>query len=144
MHGVSSHLRRQRYVALKVCAADADSQHELKIFNRLPHDASNVVRLLDSFSLQGPNGFHTILVQNVLGQPTTLMRSPTRSGHRVLCQQLTLHRHGIHPQMEDISILEFPVSGVRCPDSDILGNYWFFLAVHQLSNEMGSYVHLFT
>ena len=100
MHDVSSHLRRQRYVALKVCAADADSQHELKIFNHLPHDALNVVRLFDSFSLQGPNGLHTILVHDVLGQPTTLMRSPTRSGHRVLCQQLaqgvaTLHRHGI-------------------------------------------------
>ena len=101
MCDVSSHLRRQRYVALKVCAADADSQHELEIFNHLPHNASqNVVRLLDSFSLQGPNGFHTILVHDVLGQPTTLMRSPARSAYRVLCQQLaqgvaTLHRHGI-------------------------------------------------
>jgi serine/threonine-protein kinase SRPK3 len=98
---ISSHLRRQRYVALKVCAADADSQHELNIFSHLFHDDSrNVLRLLDSFSLQGPNGLHTILVHDVLGQPTTVMRSPALSGHRVLCHQLAqglaaLHRHDI-------------------------------------------------
>ena len=98
---ISSHLLRKRYVALKVCAADADSQHELNIFSHLPHDDSrNVLRLLDSFSLQGPNGLHAILVHDVLGQPTTVMRSPAQSGHRVLCYQLaqglsSLHRHGI-------------------------------------------------
>jgi len=33
-------------------------------------------------------------------------------------------------KLGDISILEFPVSGVWCPDSDMLGNYRFFLAAH--------------
>jgi hypothetical protein len=28
--------------------------------------------------------------------------------------------------LEDISILEFPVSGVRCPESDIFGKLGFF------------------
>jgi len=92
---ILSHLRRQRYVALKVCAADADSEHELKIFNHLPHDESrNVLQLLDSFSLQGPNGLHTILVHDVLGQPTTAMRSA--QGGRVLSRQLAQGLAALH------------------------------------------------
>ncbi|KIM38570.1 hypothetical protein M413DRAFT_75846, partial [Hebeloma cylindrosporum] len=56
--------------------------------------------LLDSFSVQGPNGTHTIFVQDLVGTPTALMRSLTRNAHRVLCHQLAqgladLHRNGI-------------------------------------------------
>lgn len=95
------HLPSRRYVALKVCAANADSQHELKIFHHLPRDGlHNVIRLLDSFSVQGPNGVHAILVQDVVGQPTAPMRSLTRSASRVISRQLAqgladLHRHGV-------------------------------------------------
>jgi len=79
--------------------ADVNSQNEVEIFTRIP-ELQNVLQLLDSFSIPGPNGIHTILVHEVLGSPTPLMRSPTRSGNRVLCRQLAqgladLHRHGI-------------------------------------------------
>ncbi|KIM47136.1 hypothetical protein M413DRAFT_23398 [Hebeloma cylindrosporum] len=76
------HLPSQRYVALKVCAANADSEHELKIFRHIPHDDSpHVIQLLDSFSVQGPNGSHAIFVHDVVGKPTALMRSLTRNFH---------------------------------------------------------------
>ena len=96
---IPRYLRRQQYVALKICIADANSQNDLKIFSQLP-ESRNVLQLLDSFSIQGPNGLHTVLVHDVLGSPTTLMRSPTRSGHRGLCLQIAqgladLHRHGM-------------------------------------------------
>jgi serine/threonine-protein kinase SRPK3 len=61
---------RHRYVALKICVAHADPKHELEIFNRLlrtPPAPPNVLQLQDHFSLQGPNGVHTVLVLNVLG-----------------------------------------------------------------------------
>ncbi|KAF8972136.1 hypothetical protein BDZ97DRAFT_1913376 [Flammula alnicola] len=55
-----------RYVALKICVADADPSHELAVHARLPCTHQNyqnyVIQLLDSFSLQGPNGTHVVLV----------------------------------------------------------------------------------
>ncbi len=54
-----STFHNERYVALKICIADADPNHKLEIFNKLsrtPPVPLNVLQLLDHFSLQGPNG----------------------------------------------------------------------------------------
>jgi len=86
---------------LTVYIADVNSQTELKIFSQLPlYESRNVLQLLDNFSVRGPNGLHTILVHDVLGRPTTVMRSPARSGHKVLCRHIAqglaaLHSHGV-------------------------------------------------
>ncbi|KAJ3513710.1 hypothetical protein NLJ89_g2791 [Agrocybe chaxingu] len=86
------HEPSQRYVALKICAADADSGHELDIFSRLSHHESkapNVVQLRDSFSIQGPNGLHAVLVQDVLGSLLSVVRSLSGPKHaRSLCRQI--------------------------------------------------------
>ncbi|CAA7261710.1 unnamed protein product [Cyclocybe aegerita] len=86
------HEPSQRYVALKICAADADSGHELDIFSRLSHHESkapNVVQLCDSFSIQGPNGLHAVLVQDVLGSLLSVVRSLSGPKHaRSLCRQI--------------------------------------------------------
>ena len=97
----SGHSRR--YVALKICAADADPTHELNIFSRVSsHESTpNVLQLRDSFYLQGPNGVHTVLVHDVLGSLLTVVRSPSGYKHaRTLCHQIAcglaaLHRRGI-------------------------------------------------
>jgi len=96
----------RRYVALKICIADADPNYELEIFNKLsatPPVPPNVVQLLDNFSLQGPNGLHTILVLNVLGNFMDFVRPPNGPGRkhvRILCRDIAvglaaLHRQGI-------------------------------------------------
>ncbi|EKM57592.1 uncharacterized protein PHACADRAFT_170828 [Phanerochaete carnosa HHB-10118-sp] len=91
-----------RYVALKICAARADPQHELDVFARLPTDESpNVVQLLDGFTLQGPNGRHAVLVHNVLGSLKDAVCLPAgRKQVKNLCRQIAdglaiIHRHGI-------------------------------------------------
>lgn len=93
---------RPCYVAIKICAADAEARPECEIFKRFPQDeARNVVRLLDNFALKGPNGTHTVLVFNVLGSLMEVLRSP--EGYKQakeICRQVVqgvaaLHRHGI-------------------------------------------------
>ncbi len=94
----------QRYVALKICIADADPNHELEIFNKLsrtPPVPPNVLQLLDHFSLQGPNGMHTILVQNVLGSLLDFVRPPNGPGRkhlRILCRDITVGLAALHHQ----------------------------------------------
>jgi len=96
----------QHYVALKICTADADPEHELNIFRRFSQHESkapapNVLQLRDNFALQGPNGVHTVLVNDVLGSLLSVVRSTSGHKHaRTLCHQITcglaaLHRHGI-------------------------------------------------
>ncbi|CAL1714101.1 unnamed protein product [Somion occarium] len=93
----------QRYVALKVCVADADPSHELSIFSRIPQgeETQDILRLRDSFSLKGPNGVHMVLVHDVLGSLLSVVRSPVGQKQvRMLCRQIAcglaaLHRHGI-------------------------------------------------
>ncbi|KAG6844383.1 hypothetical protein H0H87_007287 [Tephrocybe sp. NHM501043] len=92
----------QHYVAVKICVADAPPQLELDIFDKLPREKTpNVVQLLDSFSLAGPNGIHTVLVHDVLGSVTSIIGSPRGPKHaREICRQIahglaTLHRHGV-------------------------------------------------
>ncbi|KZT03713.1 kinase-like protein [Laetiporus sulphureus 93-53] len=97
------HAPSQRYVALKICAAEADSRHELDTYNRIPagDEMQNVLRLRYSFSLQGPNGVHTVLVHDVLGNLLDAVNAPGGRKHaRMLCRQIAcgltaLHRHGI-------------------------------------------------
>ncbi|EPT02379.1 hypothetical protein FOMPIDRAFT_1022938 [Fomitopsis schrenkii] len=89
-----------RFVALKICVADADAQHELNIHRRLPPAQDrHVLRLLDEFSVHGPNGDHVVLVHDVLGSPADLT-DLVQNQVRQLCKQIVqgvafLHRHGI-------------------------------------------------
>lgn len=93
---------RKRYVALKVCVADADPQHELEIYSRLPRaEGRHVVELLDSFSLQGPNGVHAVRVHSILSNLSEAIHSfhGARQVKRI-CRQLVegvafMHRHGV-------------------------------------------------
>ncbi len=95
---------RRQYVALKICVADSDPKHELEIFDRVsrtPPVPPNVLQLLDHFSLQGPNGMHTVLVLNVLGSLLSVVRSPNRLGRnhvRKLCRQITIGLAALHHQ----------------------------------------------
>ena len=82
--------------------AHADPKHELEIFTRLS-GLPNVLQLQDHFSLQGPNGVHTVLVSNVLGNLRSVIRlskGPRHNLVRKLCHDITfglaaLHRQGI-------------------------------------------------
>ncbi|KAH9919043.1 kinase-like domain-containing protein [Fomitopsis serialis] len=91
---------RPKFVALKICVADADSQHELNIHSRLPPAQDrHVLQLLDDFSVHGPNGAHVVLVHDVLGSPADLT-DLVQNQVRQLCKQLVqgvafLHSHGI-------------------------------------------------
>ncbi|EKM59369.1 uncharacterized protein PHACADRAFT_205571 [Phanerochaete carnosa HHB-10118-sp] len=98
----SLHESSQRYVALKICVADANPQQELGIHSRLPHEeARHIMELLDSFTLQGPNGVHSVFVYNVLGSLNEAIRSsPGTMQVKLVCQQLVkgvafLHRYGV-------------------------------------------------
>ncbi|KAF8971351.1 kinase-like domain-containing protein [Flammula alnicola] len=91
-----------RYVALKICVADADPRHELAVHARLPRTHQNhIIQLLDSFSLQGPNGTHVVLVHDVLGslrdtKPPMLAPKQLRQLCRQIVQGVTfLHSHGV-------------------------------------------------
>ncbi|KZT03714.1 kinase-like protein [Laetiporus sulphureus 93-53] len=97
------HAPTQHYVALKICAAEADAWHELDIYNRISasDEMQNVLRLRDSFSLHGPNGVHTVLVHDVLANVFDVVNPIRGRKHaRMLCRQIAcglaaLHRHGI-------------------------------------------------
>lgn len=82
-----------QYVALKICVSHADPKHELEIFAWLS-GTPNVLQLRDHFSLQGPNGVHTFLVLNVLGNLRSVVSSSKGPGHnfvRKLCHDITSH-----------------------------------------------------
>ena len=92
----------RRYFALKFCVADADSQRELDVFSRLPSDEKrHVLRLHDTFTIDGPNGTHAVHAFNVLGSLDTI--SPLVRPYwnpRKLCREVAqglalLHRHGV-------------------------------------------------
>ena len=93
----------QQYVALKICTADGDPEHERYIFAKLSEGESipNVVKLRNTFSLEGPNGVHTVLVYDVLGNPLSFIHQAGGSKYiKLLCHQITcgiaaLHRRGI-------------------------------------------------
>ncbi|KAE9386808.1 kinase-like protein, partial [Gymnopus androsaceus JB14] len=93
-----------RYVALKICVANSDSDHEIYVHRRLPSDSLHVANLLDSFSLHGPNGSHTVLVYNALASLTSHRGTPSfelnLDNRRLLCHQVVqaiafLHRNGV-------------------------------------------------
>ncbi|KAE9386807.1 kinase-like protein [Gymnopus androsaceus JB14] len=86
------------FVALKICAANADSDHEINVHCRLPSDSLHVANLLDSFSLHGPNGSHTVLIYDILARVLSFKLSLDE--RRSLCHQLVLgvaflHRNGV-------------------------------------------------
>jgi hypothetical protein len=87
---------RQHYVALKICAANADPDHKINIFNYLSKHESetpNLLQLRDNFSLQGPNGTHTVLVHDILGNLFSFVSLPSGCRHaKMLCRKIT---HGI-------------------------------------------------
>ncbi|KAE9395632.1 kinase-like protein [Gymnopus androsaceus JB14] len=91
------------YAALKICVANADSNHEVNVHRRLASESLHVANLLDSFSLPGPNGTHTVLVYSVLASLATRGISSfklTVDERRSLCYQLVqgvafLHRNGV-------------------------------------------------
>ncbi|KAF9480970.1 kinase-like protein [Pholiota conissans] len=96
----------RQYVALKVCAADADPCHETDILRRIPEieETRNVLRLRDSFSVEGPNGIHTVLVHDVLGNILDLIlldpdgqyaKQMSSMCRQVACGLAALHRRGI-------------------------------------------------
>ncbi|VDB99562.1 unnamed protein product [Peniophora sp. CBMAI 1063] len=94
-----------RYVALKVCVADADSEHELAVHKRLAQDLdfaedNYVIQILDHFSKSSPNGTHAVFVHEVLGSLADLPPDMARKQAQSICKQLvqsvaSLHRHGI-------------------------------------------------
>ncbi|KAI0470284.1 kinase-like domain-containing protein [Xylaria cf. heliscus] len=64
----------QRYVAIKVSMAEANSNHEIDILQLISSFPSHthegkkhIVQLLDNFSIEGPNGKHQCLVLELLG-----------------------------------------------------------------------------
>ena len=111
---------RQHYVALKICVAHADPKHELEIFTRVS-GLPNVLQLQDHFSLQGPNGVHTVLVLNVLGNLRSVIRlskpeGPRHNLVRKLCHDITfglaaLHRQGlVHGGMYQLARCYYPLT----------------------------------
>ncbi|KIY62919.1 kinase-like protein [Cylindrobasidium torrendii FP15055 ss-10] len=96
--------RSEQFVALKICSANSNPTHEVGIFERLarhPPVPENVVKLLDHFTLQGPNGIHTVLVHNVLGNPSDVVDPaiyPGRKHVRKLCHDITIGLAALHEQ----------------------------------------------
>ncbi|KIY62911.1 kinase-like protein [Cylindrobasidium torrendii FP15055 ss-10] len=95
--------RSEQFVALKICSADSDPTHEIDIFERLarhPPVPENVVKLLDHFTLQGPNGTHTVLVHDVLGSLSDAIDTfrPGRKHVRKLCRDITMGLAALHEQ----------------------------------------------
>ncbi|KZT03694.1 kinase-like protein [Laetiporus sulphureus 93-53] len=128
------HAPSQRYVAFKICAAEADPRHELDIFSRIPvgDETQNVLRLRDNFSLHGPNGVYTVLVRDVLGNLFNVAQSSQGRKHaRMLCRQIAcglaaLHRHGIvHGDLHSGNVgIALPTLDEHSPGSilDYFGN----------------------
>jgi len=64
-------------------------------------EQENVVKLCNTFSLEGPNGLHTVLVYDVFGNTLSFIHQAGGSKYiKLLCHQATsrlaaLHRHGI-------------------------------------------------
>ena len=84
-------------------------------FSGLP----NVLQLQDHFSLQGPNGVHTVLVLNVLGDLRSVIRlskGPRHNLVRKLCHDITcglaaLHRQGlVHGGMYQLARCYYPLT----------------------------------
>ncbi|KIY62910.1 kinase-like protein, partial [Cylindrobasidium torrendii FP15055 ss-10] len=94
--------RTEQFVALKICSAESDSTHEIGIFERLACNSpvpENVVKLLDHFTLRGPNGTHTVLVHDVLGNFSDVVDSAIRPGRkhvRKLCRDITMGLAALH------------------------------------------------
>ncbi|KIY62914.1 kinase-like protein [Cylindrobasidium torrendii FP15055 ss-10] len=94
--------RSEQFVALKICAADSDPTHEIDIFERLASNSpvpEKVVKLLDHFTLQGPNGTHTVLVHNVLGSLSDVVDTLIWRGRkhvRKLCRDVTMGLAALH------------------------------------------------
>ncbi|KAI0102125.1 kinase-like domain-containing protein [Nemania sp. FL0031] len=64
----------QRYVAVKISVAEVNTNHEADILHLISSSPSHrhrgkehIVQLLDSFSIEGPNGKHQCLVLELLG-----------------------------------------------------------------------------
>ncbi|EDR15940.1 uncharacterized protein LACBIDRAFT_321041 [Laccaria bicolor S238N-H82] len=96
------HSASGRYFAIKVCVANADPQRELDVFRLLSSDEGrHVLRLHDSFTIDGPNGTHAVHAFNVLGSFHIVARlARPHWNPRDLCRQIAqglafLHRHGV-------------------------------------------------
>ncbi|KAI1178993.1 kinase-like protein [Nemania sp. FL0916] len=64
----------QRYVAVKICVAEADNNREVGILQLISSSpksshrgSEHIVQLLDDFSIDGPNGKHQCIVMELLG-----------------------------------------------------------------------------
>ena len=79
-----TYLSRRRYLALKVCLANADPRCELDVLRRLPNDdGRHVLRLYDCFSSH---------LMDVLG----LLHTGCCWNPRELCRKVPqVHRHGV-------------------------------------------------
>ncbi|KAK7441002.1 hypothetical protein VKT23_016783 [Stygiomarasmius scandens] len=89
-----------RLVALKICVADTNADHEIEVHSRLPPtEGQHVLPILHKFSLHGPNGTHVIIVYDVLGSITDtpdLIRKQARQICRQIVQGVAfLHNHGV-------------------------------------------------
>jgi hypothetical protein len=73
-----------RFVALKITAGDIpEGSQEARILKLLAENSASdvdgsqhIIRLLDYFQIEGPNGTHDVLVTEVLISLDTLMRYP--------------------------------------------------------------------
>ncbi|CAG9956361.1 unnamed protein product [Clonostachys rosea f. rosea IK726] len=123
----------KRYVALKVCEGSdrpIQSSTEVEILRHL-HQANsdalgheNILEIYDSFTVRGPNGFHTCIVTEVV-LPLRRIDQKERASPQKLVQQLLagigfLHSHGVvhggkaqpwesrmRTQLEDVSKIRF-------------------------------------
>lgn len=61
--------REGRYVAIKICVSENYSNRGHQEINALksPDDTQHVVRMVDHFDIEGPNGIHPCLVLEMLG-----------------------------------------------------------------------------
>lgn len=87
-------------MALKICAAAADAQHELLVHDRLSLESGrHIIQVLDHFSHSGPNGVHTIIIYEVLGSTRDIGKVVEKQRQQ-LCRQVAqgiafLHRQGV-------------------------------------------------
>ncbi|KAI3338693.1 kinase-like domain-containing protein [Ustulina deusta] len=93
---------QQRYVAVKISVAEANSNHEVGILQLISSSPNHrgkehIVQLLDSFSIEGPNGKHRCLVLELLGPNIPDLvgsylhdeRLPAQAARSIACQVLT-------------------------------------------------------
>ncbi|PYH31167.1 serine protein kinase [Aspergillus neoniger CBS 115656] len=118
-----------KYVAIKICVSENYSNRghrEMNILKSLD-DAQHIVRMLDHFDVEGPNGIHPCLVLEMLGPSVSDLVEGRFADGRL--PGFPYSQSGLHytsydnvPEDEFINLLGKPDIGyVRCNDGGRLG-----------------------